>query len=701
MNTRKMTADLRKRLKKRKQQITDQELFLSEPYRAPLWRLARALSQKPSVTLSIYYDESPKSQAAFTDGTQITLNAGNAVSRSFPSREEKVASHEGLIAHECGHILCSDFNRRSHYVGGFREGLCYPTVPKQRDRADRTAWAEMKEYLAQKNPAAVLWITKTAAYLNNILEDVYIEVFMCQEYPGTVRNAIRKNAEIIIRKIPTLQERNAAGGSALDIMMDLIFRYARAGRTAEEVNYPKQYQICLNRCKNWIDDSVRKNDPDIRFHASNQILLKIWQYLKKVICDANAQIEQEKICSEQIQEWLDSHWKDKICWVSLSEAGTGGKILTTPPESWNGSLEQKPQEPSVHEWEPDEETAEKIQDTEQQSSDKHANMREEAEETAKAEKSDQWNILDELPDILNQLAGHMEAREDEKKRKENLQKDLEDIPKSKIHADCHYQLHREVDISEKSIHRYLKIEKESRRTAERLVKLMEDILQQREGGILKSLYMGKRLSRGELYRRDGKIFEKKLLPEEEPSIAFAILVDVSGSMKGARIENARKTALALYWFCGALSIPVLVYGHSVHNTCSSEVVDICSYAEFDAIDGNDAVRIAGMETIDCNRDGAALRYVGERLLKRDEDIKILVLISDGQPNANGYTGELARKDLVETKHNLEKRGIHLFAAAIGADKEQIERIYQNGFLNISDLKTMPVKLTKLLMAYLR
>ena len=105
-------------------------------------------------------------------------------------------------------------------------------------------------------------------------------------------------------------------------------------------------------------------------------------------------------------------------------------------------------------------------------------------------------------------------------------------------------------------------------------------------------------------------------------------------MKGARIENARKTALALYWFCGALSIPVLVYGHSVHNTCSSEVVDICSYAEFDAIDGNDAVRIAGMETIDCNRDGAAL-------------------------------------------------------------------IYQNGFLNISDLKTMPVKLTKLLMAYLR
>ncbi len=125
--------------------------------------------------------------------------------------------------------------------------------------------------------------------------------------------------------------------------------------------------------------------------------------------------------------------------------------------------------------------------------------------------------------------------------------------------------------------------------------------------------MGKRLSRGELYRRNGKLFEKKLLPEEEPSLAFAVLVDVSGSMNGGRIENARKTALALYWFCEALSIPVLVYGHSTHDTyCFSadEVVDICSYAEFDSIDGNDAVRIAGMETIGCNRDGAAFLSMG-------------------------------------------------------------------------------------------
>ena len=108
-----------------------------------------------------------------------------------------------------------------------------------------------------------------------------------------------------------------------------------------------------------------------------------------------------------------------------------------------------------------------------------------------------------------------------------------------------------------------------------------------------------------------------------------------------------------------------------------------------------------MKTIGCNRDGAALRYVGERLSKREEEVKILVRISDGKPNGKEYYGEAARKDLLETKHCLEKRGIHLFAAAIGEDRELIENIYQNGFLNISELETMPLKLTKLLMAYLR
>jgi len=43
----------------------------------------------------------------------------------------------------------------------------------------------------------------------------------------------------------------------------------------------------------------------------------------------------------------------------------------------------------------------------------------------------------------------------------------------------------------------------------------------------------------------------------------------------------------------------------------------------------------------------------------------------------------------------------MFAAAIGSDKENIERIYKDGFLDITDLNQLPVNLTRLIMRYIK
>ena len=99
----------------------------------------------------------------------------------------------------------------------------------------------MKGYLLKGDPIAREILKKTAAYLNNILEDVYIENFMCLEYPGSVRLAIQRNAAAIISGIPSFTERQAAGDGELAVMMDLIFRYARAGKTEVEDEYLKKY----------------------------------------------------------------------------------------------------------------------------------------------------------------------------------------------------------------------------------------------------------------------------------------------------------------------------------------------------------------------------------------------------------------------------------------------------------------------------
>lgn len=54
-------------------------------------------------------------------------------------------------------------------------------------------------------------------------------------------------------------------------------------------------------------------------------------------------------------------------------------------------------------------------------------------------------------------------------------------------------------------------------------------------------------------------------------------------------------------------------------------------------------------------------------------------INDGQPNDDGYSGSAAEADLRGIKMEFSRKGVDIFAAAIGDDKEKIERIYGSGF----------------------
>ena len=53
----------------------------------------------------------------------------------------------------------------------------------------------------------------------------------------------------------------------------------------------------------------------------------------------------------------------------------------------------------------------------------------------------------------------------------------------------------------------------------------------------------------------------------------------------------------------------MVYGHST----GGSGVELYSYSEFDAIDREDQYRLVDISARGSNRDGAALRFVAERL----------------------------------------------------------------------------------------
>ena len=128
---------------------------------------------------------------------------------------------------------------------------------------------------------------------------------------------------------------------------------------------------------------------------------------------------------------------------------------------------------------------------------------------------------------------------------------------------------------------------------------------------------------------------------------------------------------------------------------------LSSYAEFDSIDRNDKYRMMDISARGSNRDGAALRYVAEQLCKRTEDVRILMLVSDGQPADTGYSGTAAEEDLRGIKQEYKRKGILFVAAAIGDDKPNIERIFGDSFLDITDLNQLPGKLTAVIKRFMR
>lgn len=309
------------------------------------------------------------------------------------------------------------------------------------------------------------------------------------------------------------------------------------------------------------------------------------------------------------------------------------------------------------------------------------------------------NAASDIARILEAVAEDAVHTSLEKERKRELNELAQSISYGNIHNGVNMTVHRISEVEPELRDEYDEVADDLLHISRQLQKSVTQKLEDsRRGGKQTSLLMGRRLDAHAIARLDGRVFCKNALPNEAPALSVGLLLDESGSMCSCdRATYARATAIILYDFCRALDIPIMVYGHST----SSGRVDLYSYAEFDAIDRDDRYRLMDISSRGSNRDGAALRYVAEQLAKRTEDVKILMLVSDGQPADSGYYGTAAEEDLRGVKQEYQRKGILFVAAAIGADKDNIERIYGDSFLDITDLNKLPVKLAGIIKRYIR
>jgi len=686
---------LQRRIENERLKLTDEELFASGPYSAYLTDMAEAATKRyrRRTQVRCYWDEDEKAAAAFTDNRTISVNAANFLTRSFPTRKLRSDSLVGMNGHEIGHILFTDFNMLRLYLNTLRSGRMYPAEPSELTTREAIHLAEIKEILKDRPEVEMAVINMAAMSVTNILEDVYVEARMCDAYPGVYRSGILLNNLRLPELTPSVTDQVKRGDHEYAIVVNLLIQYCKSGDVNNLHGYSGPYLNALYDCIPLIDESVYDDDGRARYVAANAVLVKLWPYVKSMIEKTKKDLADGKLTLDELLGRLKEELGKQIVGDSGEHEGDGA------PVPFKGTFKHDPAK--------NDEIQEEIQKVVD-----YETGRIELEKTDSIDEGDDGGTTynkgytgsgydssaEDIARILGRVAEDKTYRILDEELTDELQAEADRIRYGNAHAGIHVTVNRMSVVDQSLISAYQKAAPALLLLSKRMQKqVLQALKDSREGGKLNGLLMGKRLSARSLVRDDGRYFYNNRLPDGTPKLAVAVLGDESGSMScNDRVTCARAAALVIHDFCTKLGIPVAIYGHSEWSD-----VELYAYAEFDSMDGKDKYRIMDMSARGGNRDGAALRFVAERLLKRDEQIRLLILISDGQPAASDYYGTEAEADLRGIKREYQNKGITMFAAAIGDDKPNIERIYGDGFLDVTDITKLPANLTGLISRYIK
>jgi cobaltochelatase CobT len=222
---------------------------------------------------------------------------------------------------------------------------------------------------------------------------------------------------------------------------------------------------------------------------------------------------------------------------------------------------------------------------------------------------------------------------------------------------------------------------------DRLIQLMREETYLRFGGQFRS---GK-LHTAKLWKqRLGvyRLFERPVRAER--SIAFSVLVDESASMKGQeKFRLAAKTAILLGETLDHLDVPLEIIGYSTaeyearaamalgltpayeYRTMRCSALEHRIYKAFDEPYRAARARLSEIQPRHNNWDEESVIFASRRLRARREQTKVLLVISDGQPNGDA-------EHLVRALAEAERSGCKVVGLGIGADF--VRRIYRNAIV---------------------
>lgn len=274
----------RQRRNEIKKKLSDEEIFCSKRFLNELSSMNRYLlmGTKKRIQVHLFYDRNDP-EVACTNGNDERINAGNNITVSFPTRELKTLSIIGLNGHEIGHVKFSDFSDLSAYAQALNDCRFYPDMPVPESKEEDEFLSEWEDYAKNNKEATAAVVSQVALFLNNAIEDVWMEAHMCAKYPGDIRKGIELNSFRLMEQTESIEKMIRDNAKDFDVMFSLVLQYARYGDVNNWERTENRYTEFLSDVEDLIDDAVVDDDHKRRKMAVNQILLRMWPELKKEI----------------------------------------------------------------------------------------------------------------------------------------------------------------------------------------------------------------------------------------------------------------------------------------------------------------------------------------------------------------------------------------------------------------------------------
>ena len=181
----------------------------------------------------------------------------------------------------------------------------------------------------------------------------------------------------------------------------------------------------------------------------------------------------------------------------------------------------------------------------------------------------------------------------------------------------------------------------------------------------------------------GAICAKRIEKNDEADLNITVLVDMSGSMNGTPIYYAKAACVVLYEVCRELKVPITVLGFR-----SGRPTEVHYFADTNLKGRYTHTGIVSMVASGGTPLDKAMNYLPVHLKKQEQEDKLVIIITDGEPEEDTQT---CRATVKKLSNNAKVYGL-----AIGTGRATLAQIFGTRYIGIDSLDKLPKELCKII-----